>query len=161
MSKTLNIFRKLIFVYILFLLKMSLFRAFFFYYYSTLDTLEGFYLDLLKGFILGFRIDLTVLGYIQILPTLILILLYYLKKESILNVFEKFLPYYIFLCFFIVSLFLCVDFGFYSYFKEHINILFFGLLDDDTNALITTIWQNYNVVSILSIFFIYLITLFF
>lgn len=60
-----------------------------------------------------------------------------------------------------MSLFLCADFGFYSYFKEHINILFFGLLDDDTKALMVTFWQNYNVILILAIFFIYLSFLFY
>ncbi|MGB7401970.1 MAG: LTA synthase family protein [Arcobacter sp.] len=52
------------------------------------------------------------------------------------------------------------DFGFYSYFKEHINIIFFGLMDDDTKALLVTFWQNYNVVMILFVFFIYLSLLF-
>ena len=139
---------------------MSLFRAVFFYYYSPLDSLNGLYLDLLNAFFLGFRIDLTVIGYIQTLPTIVLIVLYYIKKEVLINYFEKFLVYYLFICFFIVSLFLCADFGFYSYFKEHINILFFGLLDDDTKALMETFWQNYNVILILTIFFVYLAFLF-
>ncbi|WP_417334080.1 LTA synthase family protein [Halarcobacter sp.] len=161
MSKTLNIFRKLIFAHILFLIVMSVFRAVFFFYYSPLNSLDGFYLDILNAFILGFRIDLTVIGYIQAIPTILLIVLYYIKKEVLLNYFEKFLVYYLFICFFIVSLLLCADFGFYSYFKEHINILFFGLLDDDTKALMITFWQNYNVVLILAIFFAYLAFLFF
>lgn len=161
MSKTLNIFRKLIFAHILFLIVMSAFRAVFFFYYSPLNSLDGFYLDILNAFILGFRIDLTVIGYIQAIPTILLIVLYYIKKEVLLNYFEKFLVYYLFICFFIVSLLLCADFGFYSYFKEHINILFFGLLDDDTKALMITFWQNYNVVLILAIFFTYLAFLFF
>ncbi|NVJ54146.1 MAG: sulfatase-like hydrolase/transferase [Campylobacteraceae bacterium] len=161
MSKTLNIFRKLIFVHILFLIVMSLFRTVFFFYYSPLKSFDGFYLDILNAFILGFRIDLTVIGYIQAIPTILLIVLYYIKKEVLLNYFEKFLIYYLFICFFIVSLLLCADFGFYSYFKEHINILFFGLLDDDTKALMITFWQNYNVILILAIFFFYLVILFF
>jgi phosphoglycerol transferase MdoB-like AlkP superfamily enzyme len=44
------------------------------------------------------------------------------------------------------------DFGFYSYFKEHINILFFGLFDDDTSALMVTFWNNYPVVLIVGAF---------
>ncbi len=161
MSNVLNIFKKLIFAHILFLGIMSLFRAVFFFYYSPLDSFQGFYLDILKAFFLGFRVDLTVIGYIQTLPTIILIVLYYIKKESLLNYFSKFLVYYLFFCYVVVSLLLCADFGFYSYFKEHINILFFGLLDDDTKALMVTFWQNYNVVLILAIFFAYLAFLFF
>jgi len=161
MSHTLNIFKKLIFAHIFFLILMSLFRTVFFFYYSTLDNIDGFYLDILKAFFLGLRIDLTVIGYIQVIPTIILIALYYLKKESFLNYFSKFLVYYLFFCYLMVSLLLCADFGFYSYFKEHINILFFGLLDDDTKALMITFWQNYNVLLIVTIFFVYLTSLFF
>ena len=160
MSKVLNIFKKLIYVYILLLVLMSLFRLVFFIYYSPLDSLNGFYSDIANAFFLGFRVDLTVVGYMQVLPTLFLIILYYIKKESFLDIFSRNLPYYLFFCSFIVSLFLCADFGFYSYFKEHINILLFGLFDDDTKALMETFWQNYNVVLILLIFFIYLVVLF-
>ncbi|RXJ87160.1 LTA synthase family protein [Arcobacter sp. CECT 8985] len=160
MSSVLNIFKKLLFVHVVFLGFMSIFRIVFFNYYSPLDSLSGYYIDILKAFFLGFRIDLTVIGYIQAIPTLILIVLYYLKNSTLIKYFEKFLILYVFICYLIVSLLLCSDFGFYSYFKEHINIIFFGLMDDDTGALMQTFWQNYNVVLILSIFFVYVLFLF-
>ncbi len=160
-SKTLNIFKKLILAHILFLVLMSLFRGVFFLYYSPLDSVEAYSFDIVKAFFLGFRLDLTVIGYIQALPTIVLIVLYYIKSEKLLELSKKFFVIYLFITYFIVSLFLCIDFGFYSYFKEHINILLFGFFDDDTKALLVTFWQNYNVILILSIFFVYLVTLFY
>ncbi len=158
LSKVLNIFKKLILIHLIFLSLMSIFRLVFVDYYNPLNTEEIsiHFLDIVEAFILGFRLDLTVIGYIQVIPTLVLIILYYTKKEFLLNLANKFLIYYLFLIYFIVSLLLCSDFAFYSYFKDHINILFFGLIDDDIQALIITMWQNYNVLMILSIFFIYL-----
>ncbi len=161
MSKVFNIFKKLIFAHLLFLFLMSLFRLVFFNYYSPLDSLDGYYSDILKAFFLGFRLDLTVVGYIQALPTIVLIVLYYLKSEKFLEYSKKFFVFYLFITYSIVSFFLCADFGFYSYFKDHINILFFGFFDDDTKALLITFWQNYNVVLILTIFFGYLAFLFY
>ncbi len=161
MSKTLNIFKKLILAHILFLVLMSLFRGVFFLYYSPLDSVEAYSFDIIKAFFLGFRLDLTVIGYIQALPTIVLVVLYYIKSEKLLELSKKFFVIYLFITYFIVSLFLCIDFGFYSYFKEHINILLFGFFDDDTKALLVTFWQNYNVILILSIFFVYLVTLFY
>lgn len=161
MSKTLNIFKKLIYAHLLFLLIMSSFRIVFFNYYSPLDSISSYYVDIINAFILGFRLDLTVIGYIQAIPTIFLILFYYLKNEKILSFANRFFVYYLFITYTIVSFFLSADFGFYSYFKDHINILFFGFFDDDTNALLVTFWQNYNVVLILTIFFIYLISLFY
>lgn len=161
LSQTLNTLKKLIITYIFLLLIMSLFRVVFFVYYNPLSSLEGFYIDIAKAFFLGFRIDLTVIGYIQVIPTLLLIALYYIKKEKFLNLFNKFLIYYLFVCFTIVILLLCMDFGFYSYFKDHINVIFFGLFDDDTKALMVTFWQNYNVIAILSLFTLFLAFVFF
>lgn len=160
MSSTLTIFKKMLYAHLLFLGIMSIFRAVFFVYYMELETLEGYYFDIVHAFFLGFRIDLTVIGYIQALPTLLLIALYYLKKEFLLKWFNSLLLYYIFICYVAVTLFLCADFGFYSYFKDHINVLFFGLFDDDTHALMETFWQNYHVVLILGFFFLYVIGLF-
>ncbi|RXJ81207.1 LTA synthase family protein [Arcobacter sp. F2176] len=160
MSRVLNIFKKLLFVHLVFLIFMSIFRLYFFNYYSPIDDLSEFYSDIFNAFLLGFRIDLTVIGYIQVIPTLFLIFLYYIKKEKLIVYFEIFLVYYLFICYLLVSIFLGADFGFYSYFKEHINIIFFGLMDDDTKALLVTFWQNYNVIMILSVFFVYLVLLF-
>ncbi len=162
LSKVLNIFKNLIILHLIFLVFMSIFRIVFFNYYSPLDEHEinKYFLDIVEAFLLGLRLDLTVMGYIQVIPTLLLIFLYYIKKEILLELTSKFLIYYIFFAYLLVTLLLFADFGFYSYFKDHINILFFGLFDDDTKALIITMWQNYNVLLILFILFIYLFLLF-
>lgn len=157
----LDIVKKLFFVYIVFLLFMTIFRVVFFTYYSELDNFSNFSFDILKMLFLGFRIDLTVIGYIQAIPTFGIITLYYLNNDKLFRIFQNFLVYYIFLFYFIVTILLFADFGFYSYFKDHLNILFFGLFEDDTVALLKTFWENYSVVPILSIFTFYLIFLFF
>ncbi|MFW3406930.1 LTA synthase family protein [Aliarcobacter butzleri] len=161
LSQTLNLLKKLFFIHVIFLCFMSIFRLVFFLYYSELNSFSGYYLDILKAMFLGFRVDLTVIGYLQIIPTITLVIFYYLKKEKVNKFLDSFLIYYIFICYFIVTILLCADFGFYSYFKDHINVLFFGLFEDDTKALMQTFWENYNVLYILGIFFIYLIMLFF
>ncbi|OCL83689.1 LTA synthase family protein [Arcobacter porcinus] len=151
-----NILKRLFFVYLVFLILMSLFRVVFFIYYNELDSLLPYSFDISKMLFMGIRIDLTVIGYLQIIPTFTLIVLYYLNKSSIFEKFNKFLIYYVYILFILITLLLVSDFGFYSYFKEHINILFFGLFEDDTFALLETFWQNYNVIYILIFFFLYL-----
>ncbi|WP_198305488.1 LTA synthase family protein [Arcobacter vandammei] len=160
-SNTFVILKKLSIIYILFLFMMSSFRIVYFYYYNELNSVNNFLSDIFKMLFLGFRIDLTVIGYIQVIPTLLLITLYYLKKESLYKAFQTFLKYYLFISFVLVSLLLLADFGFYSYFKDHINILFFGLFEDDTFALMQTFWENYNVLFILFVICLYFTFLFF
>ncbi|WP_202904007.1 LTA synthase family protein [Aliarcobacter cryaerophilus] len=157
----LNIIKKLFLIHILFLLFMTIFRVVFFTYYSELDNFSTFSFDILKMLFLGFRIDLTVIGYIQAIPTLVIIALYYLNNDKFFRIFQNFLIYYIFILYFIVTILLFADFGFYSYFKDHLNILFFGLFEDDTIALLQTFWENYSVIPLLSIYTFYLIFLFF
>ena len=157
----LDILKKLFFVYIIFLFFMTIFRVVFFSYYSELDSFTNFSFDISKMLFLGFRIDLTVIGYIQIIPTLGIVILYYLNNDKLFSIFQNFLVYYIFVFYFIVTILLFADFGFYSYFKDHLNILFFGLFEDDTVALLKTFWENYSVVPILITFTFYLIFLFF
>ena len=161
LSKTFDILKKLFYIHLVFLVFMTLFRVAFFNYYLELDSFDNYYFDILNAFFLGFRIDLTVVGYIQALPTLALIALYYIKKDSLYKLFTSFLKYYLFITYFIVAILLFADFGFYSYFKEHINLLFFGLFEDDTKALLETFWQNYNVVGLLGSFLAYLVFVFF
>lgn len=153
-SDILNVFKKILLIHGLFLLLMTLFRVFFFYYYNTETDLEEYFRDILDAFILGMRIDLTVVGYIQLPITLILIAVYYIKSVAIINFMRAFFKYYLFVMYTIVLLFLLSDFAFYSYFKEHINILYFGLFDDDTKALLVTMWENYNVIGLLSLLII-------
>ncbi len=138
---------------------MTIFRLVFFTFFQELEDVAAYSGDILKMFGLGLRIDLTVIGYIQAIPTILLILFYYLKPDS-LDFLNKFFVYYLFVMFGLVSVLLISDFGFYSYFKEHINILFFGIIDDDTVTLIKSFWKNYNVLLILFVFFAYLFVLF-
>lgn len=159
-SNTLNSLKKLLFIYLFFLGCMTLFRGFFFSYYAAFDSYDAIYWEILEAFFLGFRIDLTVIGYIQILPSILLIALYFSKNKTLLDYFHKFLLWYLFVCFTIIVTLLGMDFGFYSYFKDHINVIFFGLFDDDTKALIITFWQNYNVVAIFALFALILLAAF-
>ncbi len=159
LDKVLSTIAKLVLNYLVFLVFMSIFRFIFFIYFQELDDLSLYRLDIIKMLILGFRIDLTVIGYIQALPSILLVLFYYLKKDFLTKL-DTFFIYYLFVMFGLISLLLVSDFGFYSFFKEHINILIFGLFDDDTSALLKTFWQNYNVLLILVSFFIYLFLLF-
>jgi len=138
---------------------MTIFRFVFFVYFNELENFSHYLIDIFKMLVLGFRIDLTVIGYIQILPTILLILFYYFKP-SLLNGLNNFFIYYFFVMFCLISILLVSDFGFYSFFKEHINIIFFGLFDDDTTALLKTFWQNYNVLWLLFSFLTFLFAVF-
>ena len=105
--------------------------------------------DLLSAFLLGARFDLTVLCYINAIP--LLILFFWSLSQTTLPLWLRkslFAWYYLFL--FIMTFFNLIDFGFYSFFQDRINLLIFGFFEDDTIALIKTMWKNYPVVPMAS-----------
>lgn len=146
---------KLFFIGCFLLLLMSIARIVFLFYYNPNLNLLNF--DVIKSIWMGVRLDLTVVGY-SFIPIYFLLLFSYFFKKDFTTIFK----YYYYFIFLVIITLIGSDFGFYSYFKEHINILFFGLFDDDTTALLKTFWQNYHVIWILIGFiFIYLVGLFF
>ena len=149
---TFGLFYRLTQFHLIALVAMSLFRIVFLFYYGGVEKVELYPLQTLNALFFGLRLDLTVIGYIQAVLTLILIF----SKELFLPRLIPFFKIYLFLTYTIVSLILFADFAFYSFFKEHINLLFFGLFDDDTWAILETIWKNYPVIWILLFWTIYL-----
>lgn len=100
--------------------------------------------DLVQSFILGFRFDLTVIGYINsiiLLPTLFV------------HQLIRGWPLYFTLMMMVVLFFSGIDFGYYSYFQDRINIIIFGFFQDDTEAVVKTMWENYPTLRILGLIF--------
>ncbi len=128
------------------LLFMSLGRVFFALNFGELKTLALFSSDLKKAFFLGLRFDLIPIAYINIIPFILLNLGYFLPGKFPIKMI-RFLNL-IFLVFgnYLLLWLLIFDFGFYSYFQDHLNVLFFGFFEDDTTALLISIYKNYSVV---------------
>lgn len=128
-----------------FLLLMSLFRLVFFLYYGDLSSLDGMGRYVFRAFSLGVRYDLAVIAYVNTLVTLSLIVVWAARSRKAFSGWLTALKIYYPVMFFTVFAVLFVDFGFYSYFKSHLNILIFGIFEDDTKALFSTLAANYNI----------------
>jgi len=147
--------QRIVIFYLLFLFLMILFRCFFVFYFGENEIFNTYQSDLLYSFFMGWKYDSLILSYFIAPFFLLLIFISIFNKVFLFNVWQ--------FCFFqyskIVTILLVVilisDLAFFSYFQDHINILFFGTLEDDTFALIETVWKNYPVTSILLGFLVY------
>lgn len=102
--------------------------------------------EIWRALFLGLRYDLVGWAYLVAPAYLLAWGLSPFLGEQGLERLLRFQRGYLF-CGFLVLLSLAVcDLGFYSYFQDHINVLFFGLWEDDTQALVVTIWKNYPVI---------------
>ncbi len=151
-------FLKLSFVILAFML---LSRVYLFFSYGTNSIYSS--TELLNAFWLGFRLDVSILAYISILPVLLSIFIWLFKKDNLSPFWYNFFKFYYILLATIVISFTFIDLVYFSFFAEHSTIMIFGVFDDDTKALINTAFANYNIplVALVGSFFyliIYFIT---
>jgi phosphoglycerol transferase MdoB-like AlkP superfamily enzyme len=138
-----------------FSLIMSMVRLFIFVSHNT-KSVEN-YSDLLSALWLGFRLDGSILAYIMALSLLYLLVLWILRASKIIENSYVVFRYYLFIMLSIVSFMLIADIAYFSFFSEHITLMIFGIIDDDTAALFEIAKKNYNLTLIASALIIYLV----
>jgi hypothetical protein len=140
---------------------MSGYRFIFFAYFSKGIDLTNFTVDIFKAFYMGFRFDLSVIATVNIVPAFLFVSLFIIGKNYYFKFFVSIVKYYYTFFIGVILTLFCIDFYFYSYFKDHLNILIFGFIEDDTLALIKTFYENYNLFLISGgIIFLFLIVFF-
>ena len=140
----------------LFLLIISLFILFsfnrFLFFSLFSDSSEGTneFFKILNGFLLGIKYDSATIIYGLSIP----ILLFYL---GIVIPVKKYLPMcsiiskiWTTLILFLFLFIFCIDVFFYEFYQDHLNIIFFEIFEDDTQAVINTILKNYPVFAIVT-----------
>ena len=154
-----SLLKNILFVQFSFLVLMSLFRALFYYEFSGNDSY--IFGELISAVILGIRLDLVVLGYIQAPLSIILLILYFIRSYYVYNLVKRFLVYYFLLFYIIAAALIATDFGYFSFFNEHITLMIYGIMDDDTAALWRTMQANYNIflIFLVAIFYIFILKL--
>jgi len=106
--------------------------------YSFADNLD----ELVESFILGFRFDLKLIATLAI----ILIYLPYLFLQKFYN--YKVLDRLLLVITLVILLFSFINFGYYLYFNSEFNAIFFGIANDGTKEVISTIISDFRLVLI-------------
>ncbi|MDR1522806.1 MAG: sulfatase-like hydrolase/transferase [Endomicrobium sp.] len=136
-------------------LMMTLYRLFFFFYFKNGLALDGLYNSLFKSFLLGARLDIATLAYINLFVAFMFSIFLVIKNLLLFRISVYFLKIYYFLAFSTIIVLDIIDFGFYVSFGEHINILIFDFFSDDTFALIKTILYDHRfLIALISLFII-------
>ena len=153
-----GLLRQTVKLQLLFLGLLSLSRLLFFWQFSPAKAaFPG--RELAEAFFLGLRIDLVLVCYLSALPLLLIILNHLARSIVPLPWLTRFFRGYFTLTYLTVSALVGIDFGFYSYFGEHITIMLFGFFDDDTWALVQIGLKNYNVTLIIGLVLFYTVAL--
>jgi phosphoglycerol transferase MdoB-like AlkP superfamily enzyme len=122
-------------------------RIVFFYLQVDPQILQGKEEDVLRAFYIGSRFDLKVVA-IGFSPFFLVSLLMTINS-NIYRYLVKIFPYYSALIFFLLILSSIVNYYYYVTFSNYIDIFIFGLFDDDTKAVLTSVLTDYPVFSAL------------
>lgn len=102
--------------------------------------------------LLGFRFD-TKMIFIILCPLLLIsIILFLYKSENFILLLKKIYFGYLVFIASLVSFLLLVDQQYYTYFQSHFNVLIFGFIEDDTLAVMRSMWTDHPVIKILVVF---------
>ncbi|MCL2335555.1 MAG: hypothetical protein FWC57_05770 [Endomicrobia bacterium] len=148
MSYFKKIIVRIISLNVIFLAGMSLYRLIFFLFYGKGLDFTGSGTDMLKAFYMGVRFDLAVLAYLNMPVMLALVVFVFIGNGEYMKKALSAFKYYYAAAIGSLFVLLCIDFGYYSYFQNHLNILVYGFFEDDTKALISTMNENYPLLPI-------------
>lgn len=104
--------------------------------------------EIINAFLRGLRFDLSAISYL----TLLFIPFIFFKKTPSwffsfgLNFYRLLIYFWIMISF--------ADILFYSFYTDRINLIAFGLLDDDTQGLLKIFWKNYPAFKIIGTVFV-------
>jgi phosphoglycerol transferase MdoB-like AlkP superfamily enzyme len=126
------------------LLLSFIYRLVFLNYYGAYTGWQEYASDLPFGFFQGLRVDTQVSLYF-LFPLVVLAILSGLFRYKIFSVLARIWSS---VAIILYAALLIVDFYYYGYFSSHFSISTFGIIDDDTHAVLQSMWEDYPAVSI-------------
>lgn len=133
-----------VFLFLIFAFLMTIARLTFALYFGDSTVFTVHTEEIRKAFFLGLRYDLMPLAYVNLLPFVLLHIGYFLPGKFSIRFVRTLIIALLSLGYFVILWLYIFDYGFYSYFQEHLNVLVFGFFEDDTKALLITLYKNYN-----------------
>ncbi len=153
--------RILLAIFLIGLVVFFIARLSFLFVYGSYSDLKDDLIDVVYAFAFGFRFDSCILA-IGLVPLAIItiIQLFDFKYNLSQRLFLRIALYYSTFILLLYALITIADFYFYQFFNSHLSVLSFGLFDDDTNAVLKSIWTDYPIVKITMGYAIFCVLLF-
>lgn len=143
-----NNFYRLIKIYTFFLAVFTLFRFWFFVRLGDFNEIVKTPSDVIIAFMRGLQNDTMIICYILLVPLLIYFAGIFIKNKEYLRKSELFIAWYSGVSLAITLIILFVDQYYYNYFQTHISVIIFGLADDDSQTVMSSVWTDYPLIRI-------------
>ena len=143
---------RILLIYLTGLVIFQFFRTAILLSFSSIDQLSDHKLDLLKAFFFtGFKFDTVVLFYLLVIPFTLSVISAFVPERK--TGFHQFTAQTIFRLTFILYvltiILLTCNFYYYKFFQTNFDLLVFGLFNDDTHAVVYSMWTDYPIIKII------------
>lgn len=139
-----NIFR-ISLTYLLLVTVFFAYRLTFTFAYGSSEILLDNISDLVPAFVKGVKFDTMIICYSLAIVVVFSLISSFFKSDKIQLLFASITRFWITFIAIFLCLVLMIDYQYYAFFQLHINILVFGFLDDDTAAVLKSMWTDYPV----------------
>lgn len=112
------------------------------------DNLSLGHKDIYLAFFMGWRFDLKHLS-VLLGPWLLISLMACFFKKMGWHIFNIAFWVYSSILLVLINLLSVINFYYFSFYQSPINALFFGLHEDDTKAILTTVWSDFPVLRLI------------
>ncbi|MGG5507202.1 MULTISPECIES: LTA synthase family protein [unclassified Myroides] len=161
----LTLFRKTVwnglFYFLFFVLLFAVGRLVFLWSYGSSEVFENEKWKIGEAFLVGARFDVSAICY-GFLPLVLFWLasLFIPKKweGGFSKLYATFARYYLLFVVLVFVTLIIIDYFFYQFFQSHINLLFFGIFNDDTTAVLTSVWTDYPLFYIALVYMLVILT---
>ena len=143
--------------FFIFFIAFSLAKVVFVLRFGGLDLFLSHTRDIIKAIYVGFKFDTQIILYASIPVVVLNLFTIIISSEAIQRTINTFSRYYLIMLFSLLMLVTLGDHQFYAFFQSHLNILVFGIAEDDTSAVLTSVWTDHPV---LKLIFIWLLVCF-
>ncbi len=116
--------------------------------YGDFKELSNFKIDLVRAFWVGIRFDVKVLTF-AFLPVMLIPIATIFLGNKLFKTFKQIIKIYGIIVICIFALLMVIDYYFYSFYNTRISIIIFGFFEDDTLAVIKTLWTDFPLIPIL------------
>lgn len=136
--------------YLLAILIQGISRLYLFLAYAP-DTIYSLYAnDIMKMFMVGSRFDIRVASIVYAPLILLAIILSFSKP--LFAVWQRICLFLVTFITLLIGMLAVMNVYYYMTYERAIDIFIFGLFDDDTKAVLITLWQDYPVITGVAIF---------
>lgn len=137
-------FIALLFPWLLAIVIQATGRLYLLWAYGTPEALNGFDLDVKRMFWIGSLFDIRIASLLFV-PCLLIAGFFAVSRRSF-QVWQRFWPWLAAFLSTIVTTLTVGNIYYYATYERAIDIFVFGLIEDDTVAVLTTMWQDYPVI---------------